>query len=86
MQEASEASAPWSPPFPPQLGTLATCRRVGPGVGDWQAGEVATCATLPSMAVPGTLPIEELAQGAVTILSKHTAKDSTDAFSDEGES
>lgn len=32
------------------------------------------------------LSIEELVQGAVTILSKHTTKDSTGAFSDEGES
>lgn len=72
--------------LPTAARTMATCRRVGPGVGDWQAREVAACATLPSMAVPGTLPIEELVQGAVTILSKHTTKDSTDVFSDEGES
>lgn len=86
VQGASEASAQRCPPFPPQHGTLATCRRVGTGVGDWQAGEAATCATVTSMAAPGTLPIEELVQGAVTIFSKHTTKDSTDGLSEEGES
>lgn len=58
----------------------------GIGVGDGQAGEVATGATLTSRAVPGTLPAEELVQGAVTIVSKHTTTDPTGGFPEEGES
>ena len=78
-------------PTPPpafQHGSLATStsRKVGTGCGDRQAGAVALCVVLTPRAAPGTLPVEELVQGAITILSKHAAQDPTDGFSDEDKS
>lgn len=51
------------------------------------AGRVSgPCVVLASRAVPGTLAIEELAQEAITILSKYTAEDSPDRLSNEEKS